>query len=233
MCWSKTGRFERGDGSRCSLKRLFETSRPLIFYGGDGFLFLLRLCYQMMLLQRRVLGPATTQMTTLTPTMLQTQYGNVILRYLTARLPHLADAEDVTVDVFVAAFSAIARCPAQSREEDFDPVRAWLLAIARNKCIDHLRKHKNQQTATLEEYQDIATPSAENVALQHERQYEIRAVIATLPTDQREVLLLKYVDGLSLKEIGLILHKRPEAVSSLLQRARASAREKGQEYFGN
>jgi RNA polymerase sigma-70 factor, ECF subfamily len=199
----------------------------------------LRLSYQMMLLQRR--SSALTKATTLplTPTELQSQYGRVVLRYLATRVPRFTDAEDLTVDVFVSAFGAIAKCPRQvigdGSDTELDPIRAWLFTIARNKAIDHLRKNKTrpiESAEPLEDYTTLSTPSTESIALQREKQHAIRQVLAQLPTDQREALLLKYVDGLSLQEIGIVLGKRPEAISSLLQRARASARQHGAAYFG-
>ena len=190
----------------------------------------------MMLLQRRSFARSVTVTTPLTMTELHLAYGGVVLRYLSSRLPRLADAEDVTVEVFVSAFRAFAKCPKKTTDSDLDPVRAWLLTIARNKAIDFVRKNAKRQQDTaalelLENSKTLTVGSAESLVLVKERQRQVRQIVAALPDDQREVLLLKYVDDLSLKEIGTILKKRPEAISSLLQRARASAREKGNAYF--
>jgi RNA polymerase sigma-70 factor, ECF subfamily len=56
-------------------------------------------------------------------------------------------------------------------------------------------------------------------------------VLASLRPEQREVLQLKYMEELSLKEIGQVLGKSEAAVSSLLQRARAAALRAGRDYF--
>ena len=60
---------------------------------------------------------------------------------------------------------------------------------------------------------------------------ELRKILDALPADWREVLLLKYVEELSLREIATSLGRSEKAVNSLLQRARAEARKRGETYF--
>ena len=60
----------------------------------------------------------------------------------------------------------------------------------------------------------------------------LEGILSRLPELQREALLLRYIEGLNLSEIGLILHKSPNAVAQLLHRARQAARTQGASYFG-
>ncbi len=74
-------------------------------------------------------------------------------------------------------------------------------------------------------------PRPEADVLTKEAAKELDELLDTLPTLQREALLLKYVDELSLVEIGKTLNKSPNAVGQLLHRARQTMRERGSRYF--
>lgn len=164
---------------------------------------------------------------------LQARYRETLWRYAAARLGNTPEAEDVVAETFATAFSRLERCPksAESPDADHDPARAWLIAIARSKVIDTLRR--NQRHATSPLYDTLpdnqATPEAD--ALTKEATKELDGLLDTLPTLQREALLLKYVDELSLIEIGKSLNKSPNAVGQLLHRARQTMRERGSRYF--
>jgi RNA polymerase sigma-70 factor, ECF subfamily len=165
----------------------------------------------------------------LTPEQLQERYLLTILAYTTRRLPCLADAEDATAETFGAAFSIFARCPnttTSPTETDDDPVRAWLIGIARRKVADILRRRTRKPEASWEslnrETSDERHLEPEVQFLENERKYEIHQALAALPDEYEEILLLKYGDELKTKEIATILGKSEAATNSLLQRARLS-----------
>ena len=64
-----------------------------------------------------------------------------------------------------------------------------------------------------------------------ERARLLREMLAALPEDQREALLLHYVEGLPQAEMAVVLGRSPAAVNSLLQRARAAVYRQGHDYF--
>jgi RNA polymerase sigma-70 factor (ECF subfamily) len=169
----------------------------------------------------------------ITANALQARYRETLWRYAAARLGNTPEAEDVVAETFATAFSRLDRCPesAESPGADHDPARAWLIAIARSKVIDALRRNQRHATSplcdTLPDNQ--ATPEAD--ALTKEAAKELDGLLDILPALQREALLLKYVDELSLIEIGKSLHKSPNAVGQLLHRARQTMRERGSRYF--
>ena len=135
------------------------------------------------------------------------------------RLPTRDDAEDATAETCSAAFSSLSRCPKNEALH-----HAWLLGIARKKVADILRKrYRRRETLleTLPENPDSA-PTPEALALRAEEAQALRRAVLTLPTNQRDALLLKYTDGLSAAEIAKILGKSEAAVNSLLQRARTA-----------
>ena len=151
-----------------------------------------------------------------TPTELRLRYLDDVLGYAQRRLGTRDEAEDVAVEVFCAAFLAHKKCPTASPDGS-DLVKAWLLGIARHKVLDVLRKRNRRREVSLERV-------AEQVSHDESDRSTLDA-LETLRPEWREVLLLKYVEELSLREIGKVMGRSEKSVSSLLQRARAAARE--------
>ena len=166
---------------------------------------------------------------TLTPQVLPDRYLAGLLRFAAVRLGPGGDAEDVAAETLVAAAEGWSRRPRAAASGGDDPLRAWLFGIARRKVADTLRRREREHRALPP---PAPTPPIETGALTDESCARLADILAGLEDDQREVLLLKYVDGLSLNEIAVILGRTPAAVGSLLYRARAAARERGRDYFG-
>lgn len=165
---------------------------------------------------------------------LHQRYGQTLLRYTTARLGPGPEAEDAAAEAFAAALARLDSCPADVGEDATeDPTRAWLLGIARRKVADSLRRRtRSQRESPLSETLPAPTAqSPEPQALADEAAQTLRTILASLASDQREALLLKYVDGLSLVELGQVLGRSPRAASQLLYRAREAARRHGADYF--
>jgi len=166
----------------------------------------------------------------LSPEALSERYLTVVLRYAAVRLGAGPEAEDIATEVFVAAYAAWHRCPTPAPDSnEHDPVRAWLFGIARHKVADVLRRRQRRPEAPLLE-NTLAAPFEQGV-LDAEEAQQLGVLLASLPEDQGEALRLKYVEELSLVEIGLILRRSPAAVGTLLHRARLAARERGRTYF--
>lgn len=173
----------------------------------------------------------------LTVAVLHERYLDDVFRYVSRRIAGREEAEDVTAEVFASAF---AQLPRYRRD---CPPRLWLLGIARRKVADALRKRgRRRETLASEmpftsEGQEhpaeteapVDTPEA---ALQRaEALRVIREVLAALKPEQREALLLQYVEELSFAEIAVVMGRSTGAINSLLQRARASVLRHGSAYF--
>ena len=193
--------------------------------------------------------PRTTSAVVNTPPSpgdLQRGYLGVVLTYVATRVGPggQAEAEDITAEVFGAAFAALHRCPAvpvfdaapsppQNIPSGDDPVRAWLFGIARRKLADSYRRRTSRpQTSLPLGHPAPAQHGPEPRFLAGEAAQMLEGILSRLPELQREALLLRYIEGLNLSEIGLILHKSPNAVAQLLHRARQAARTQGASYFG-
>lgn len=138
-------------------------------------------------------------------------YMDDVWRFVAARLPRKEDAEDVTMEVFGAAFRKFG-----TLRRTGDPL-VWLLGIARHKVAEAHRKRYRRNETSLEDAGDHPAPSAEDHRLD-------LSAIDDLSDLHRDVLILKYVNGLSTEDIARVIGKSPEAANSLLQRARAAVR---------
>ncbi len=150
------------------------------------------------------------------------RYQGRLLGFCRQMLGSTEDAEDVLQEVFVNAYRAML---ADEREINLRP---WLYRIARNRCLNHLRK----PTADAQESMDMvpaveATSTAEKV---HNRE-EFRQLltdVGKLPETQRTALLLREMDAMSYEEIAQAMETSVPSVKSLLVRARISLAEASQ-----
>jgi RNA polymerase sigma-70 factor (ECF subfamily) len=142
-------------------------------------------------------------------------------------------AEDLNQETWLEALDAI---------EQFSPdrgeLRGWLLGIARNRVAMHYRRQFAQATThpgddgMLALQDDLDRPLLpDDIVERVERQGVVRAALVSLDSDCRNVLIAKYVDGLSVAQIAARVARTPKAVESLLSRARARLRSLLRWYF--
>ena len=135
-----------------------------------------------------------------------------IYRYVFLQVKNTMLAEDITEDVFLKALNSINSC--QGREETFS---AWLYRIAHNRTIDHFRAEKRRQT--LNRDMPPEEPVAQdNNALLAEYNDTLR-VISGMPPNYRQILLLKFVEGMDNEEIARIMGKSPGNLRVMQMRA--------------
>ena len=150
------------------------------------------------------------------------RYQSRLLGFCRQMLGSTEDAEDVMQEVFVNAYRAMR---GDSREINLRP---WLYRIARNRCLNHLRK----PTAEAQESMD-GVPMVD-AGSTHERVHnreEFRRIVADvngLPDTQRAALLLREMDAMSYEEIAHAMETTVPSVKSRLVRARISLAEESQ-----
>jgi RNA polymerase sigma factor (sigma-70 family) len=136
------------------------------------------------------------------------------------RLRSRADAEDLTQETFERALRAWGR---------YDPARAgiptWLMAIARNLLVDHLRADRQSRERPVEEVVDdarVAAPDRHDLGLEP----ELERALAELSDRERELIALRFGGDLSGPEIaeltGLTLANVQQILSRSLRRMRAT-----------
>ncbi len=150
------------------------------------------------------------------------RYQGRLLGFCRQMLGSTEDAEDVLQEVFVNAYRAML---ADEREINLRP---WLYRIARNRCLNHLRK----PTADAQESMDmVPTVEAASTAEKVHNREEFRQLltdVGKLPETQRSALLLREMDAMSYEEIAQAMETSVPSVKSLLVRARISLAEASQ-----
>jgi RNA polymerase sigma-70 factor (ECF subfamily) len=144
-------------------------------------------------------------------------YLDRIYRYIYYQVKDKMTAEDITEDVFVKAWKVIRSC--RGREDTF---QAWLYRIARNHLADTLRHNGRFTSLDGEGTADVIDP-CERVESGAEYQ-ELIKTIAGLPEVQRQVIVLKFIEGLDNREIGRALGKNEGAVRVAQMRGLESLR---------
>lgn len=144
---------------------------------------------------------------------LYVRYADDVLRYVASFVRDHHEAEDITQNVFAKLMSAI-----NKYEERAVPFEAWILRVARNAALDYLRAKRAVPT---EEVRLVDTGRAETGL---DRCRALRQALENLPEDQREVLVLRHIAGLSPVEIASTLDKSESSVHGLHHRGRRSLR---------
>jgi RNA polymerase sigma-70 factor, ECF subfamily len=144
---------------------------------------------------------------------LYVRYADDVLRYVTGFIRDHHEAEDITQNVFAKLMKAITKY--EQREVPFD---AWILRVARNAALDHLRAKRAIPTEEVR----LADTGAAQTGLDRGR--ALRQALEELPEDQREVLVLRHIVGLSPVEIAGTLDKTESSVHGLHHRGRRSLR---------
>jgi len=168
-----------------------------------------------------------------------------VFRYVRARVFDDATAEDLTSAVFVGALKGISSFRYRGR-----PLLAWLYRIARNvvashqrqllkprgrglkpgpdlprRVIWHLMRRSRRGDAQAADHDIIATASSEGDPAAMVDRLDLRDALTRLPANQREVVILRFLVGLSAQEVAGVMGKQPAAIYSLQARAILALRE--------
>jgi RNA polymerase sigma factor (sigma-70 family) len=131
------------------------------------------------------------------------------------------DAEDATQDVFVRAYRAL------RADERPIALRAWLYRVARNRCIDEIRRPVPDPNDVASVQRHVA-PDPELIAERREDLARLVADLRRLPDQQRSVLLMRELEGLSYADLAAAHNVTIPAIKSLLVRARTGLAEQAE-----
>jgi len=112
-----------------------------------------------------------------------------------------------------------------------EPLKAWLFQVARNRCLDELRRKHTVHFSELETTSDEdelsplavmpdTSPLPEELAERHDLQVHLQQAILALPPKFRPVVILRYTAQLSFSEIGRTLHMPEATAKTYFQRAK-------------
>jgi RNA polymerase sigma-70 factor (ECF subfamily) len=143
---------------------------------------------------------------------LYTYYVTKIYRYVYYNVHSRERAEDITQEVFLKAWKAIGSC--KGKEKTFS---SWLYRIAHNLMIDKLRKSQKQSSREAELPEDIRdTSDAMEIGLE---QRDLLNIIEVLPPNQKQVILMKFIEDMDNREIAETMGKSTGAIRILQMRA--------------
>ncbi|HEY0756249.1 MAG TPA: RNA polymerase sigma factor [Ktedonobacteraceae bacterium] len=152
-----------------------------------------------------------------TLTELYERHARTLLAFIRRYSSTREDAEDILLDVFLAASEQQVLVSMSEGER-----LAWLRRVAHNKCVDAHRYVQRHPTLTLEEIAGHASDeehSPERLALRTEELTLLRDQLARLPEAHQEILRLRFAHGLRCTQIAHIFNKREGAVRMLLSRS--------------
>ena len=139
-------------------------------------------------------------------------YVEPIYRYIFYQVRDKMTAEDITEEAFFKAWNSIHSC--KGKEQTFS---SWLYRIAHNSMIDVFRSRKKELPLDMEATSGIIDARAE---LETKLEYrQLMDAIALLPENQRQVIVLKFIEGLDNREIEQIIRKSQGAIRILQMRA--------------
>jgi RNA polymerase sigma factor (sigma-70 family) len=150
--------------------------------------------------------------------LLYRKYAPGLLTYVRMRIASEEDAEDLVVEVFLAAIEN-AKFAALSEKEKSQ----WLWRVTRNKVIDAYRRAKTRQNVTLEQvaeglFEDEMS-GPEYTALRQEDYMDLYAQLQSLPPLQQQILRMRFGQDLSCSEIATTLGKPENVVRVTLSRS--------------
>lgn len=128
-------------------------------------------------------------------------------------------AEELTQQAFLQAVRH-----RESFDGRSDPI-TWLIAIGRNRLIDHLRREEREERRRLRlVVREISAPRSVDGRASRDERADVLDALRRLPAGQRAALVLHHVDDLSIREVASALDRTEGAVETLLSRARARFR---------
>jgi len=157
------------------------------------------------------------------------------LAYRTVR--DMTEAEDLAQNVFVQVYKSASRYKSTAK------FSTWLFTIARNLCLNEIRRrsrhpaesldapHPEQEDQPLQQFEDKATVSPPDSVLQGELAQQIDRALADLPENQRSAILLCRQEELSYEEIAEVLGCSVSATKSLIHRGRETLKERLKAYL--
>jgi RNA polymerase sigma-70 factor (TIGR02952 family) len=148
------------------------------------------------------------------------RYFDVVFRFIYFRVNDRTLAEDFTSETFLRALRRITSISYQGRD-----IGAWFVTIARNIVFDHMKSARHRlETPTADAIEGPivgveAAPSTEAAVLAGLQSQKLMRAVAKLGDEQRECIVLRFVQGMSVSETAEIMGKKDGAIKALQHRA--------------
>ncbi|MGX7824150.1 sigma-70 family RNA polymerase sigma factor [Actinokineospora sp. 24-640] len=144
------------------------------------------------------------------------RYVDIVFRYVLFRVGDRELAEDVTSETFLRALRRITTVSYQGRD-----VGAWFVTIARNLVLDHVKSSRYRLEITTPEIRDSERVEAgpEQQVMSKVTREALLACVDQLGDDQRECIVLRFLQGLTVAETARVMNRNEGAVKALQHRA--------------
>ncbi|MCX6884316.1 MAG: sigma-70 family RNA polymerase sigma factor [Verrucomicrobia bacterium] len=165
------------------------------------------------------------------------KYKQPVINLAYRMLRDLAEAEDLAQAAFLQVYRSAARYEVSSK------FSTWLFTIARNLCLNEIRRRSRHPADSMDapgidggdspqaQFEDRRTSSPPDLLLESELERMVGEAIADLPETQRSALLLCQQDELSYEEISAILGCSLSATKSTIHRARETLKQRLKPYL--
>jgi RNA polymerase sigma-70 factor (ECF subfamily) len=165
------------------------------------------------------------------------KYKQPVMNLVYRMLHDATEAEDIAQNVFIQVHKSASRYQVSSK------FTTWLFTIARNLCLNELRRrsrhpadsmeaaHPENEEQPWQQFEDKKTFSPPETLLHGELERKIEQAVAELPENQRTAILLCRQDELSYEEIAKVLRCSVSATKSLIHRGRETLKEKLKPYL--
>jgi RNA polymerase sigma-70 factor (ECF subfamily) len=148
-------------------------------------------------------------------------YQPMIYRFVFVKVGRREDAEDITHQVFLSAWQNI-----DGYKPMGHPFSSWLYQIARNQVIDHYRSKRIETSLEKIDPELFVMPATMHFDLTQKLELEkVRMAIAKLKPDYQDVIILRFIEDLPLKEVGISIGKTEGAVKLMQHRAMKELKE--------
>ncbi len=141
-------------------------------------------------------------------------YSLGIFRYIYYRIGDYEMAEDLRAEVFIKMLEGLGSFSYQGWS-----ISAWLYRIAHDRVVDHLRRAKRRQQEPLDDHYIDPAAGPDLVSLARLDHAALREAIGKLTDDQAEVIILRFIQDLSLREVAQITGRTEGAIKALQHRA--------------
>jgi len=138
-------------------------------------------------------------------------------------------AEDATQDIFMKILLNLSKFSGKSK------FSTWLYSITYNFCIDTIRRRKKDKSVLVDDMSmehDTADDDIEDRFLMETNVKRLKVILEEVPAGDKTILLMKYQDEMSIKEIGAILEKSESAVKMKIKRAKQKFKKIHLEIYG-
>jgi len=148
------------------------------------------------------------------------KYKNQLYATILRMTKNPQDAQDLVQDAFIKVYRNLDKYDASGS------FSSWLYRVAINHCMDEFRKKRYSMTQIEIDEERVVEPNhPELVFLKKEKSRQLERLIATLPEDERLIILLRYVNEISYEEISEVMGVPLATVRNKLHRAKKKMRE--------